>query len=520
MPTVTISMNGHVFHNQSTEPQSVLDLLNKACIKISTACTGHGYCGLCRIQLLLGQATELTAIERHKLSSAQIAQGIRLACQIQPLSDIKINIEHSRNTLAWKVLFHIDKTTLTAKDDYGIAFDLGTTQLRVSLWNITQHRRVVAWLAFNPQYCFGADILSRLSIAQDSPAQACQMRFLIQQALKKLIAVIVKLPLSLHQLKTLQIVGNTPMLAIIAEKNYLQLFDPQYGAEPVDCQIDATTQWQQQLGLSCVTQIATVPAIAGFIGSDLFAAVISSGLTNHTDCRLLIDFGTNSEMALWDGQTLWVSSVPGGPAFEGSGISCGMPAGKGAIYQLIRRNDYAWDYQVIGQGPALGLCGSALIDAIAHLLTGKQLKRNGRFSDPAVQEISLPVKNTASLALTKQDIDIFQRAKAATAAAIVQVFAHAGIKLDKLAQLYVCGAFGRFLTIKNAQTIGLLPILAEEKVQLLEHAALQGCELLLSTPDNAHIQTLRARIKMVNMAYARDFDECFVQNLYLQPIEF
>lgn len=519
MPTLTLLSNGNSVSLDCSEQQSVLDVLNKACIKISNACTGHGFCGLCRVTLMSGQVSALTAIERHKLSTAQMAQGMRLACQIRPLSDLHIKVEQPLNSLAWKVLFHLDKTALNRQDDYGIAIDLGTTQLRVSLWNIVQQRRVIAWLAFNPQYRFGADILSRLTIAQNSPAHASQMRFLIQQAIKKLIPIMVKLPVSVTQLKKLRIVGNTPMLVILAEKNYQQLFDPLYWSQMLDCQLDVPS-WQQQLGLTRVTDIATIAPLAGFIGSDLFAGILSSGLTAHSDCRLLIDFGTNSEMALWDGGKLWISSVPGGPAFEGSGISCGMPAGIGAIYRLTCTSAATeWSYQVIGRSKALGLCGSGLVDAIAQLLATQQLKRNGRFSDSACHEVTLPLKNQLTLTLKKQDVDIFQRAKAATAAAIVQLFTHAGLAFNDLAQMYVGGAFGQFLNIDNAQRIGLLPTIAVDKVQLMEHAALQGCELLLSTPENSpQFKTLRARTEIVNMACSLNFDDCFVENLYLQPI--
>ncbi len=522
MPILTLLAQGNALQLECNDPQqSVLDRLNQACIKISMACTGHGYCGLCRIQILSGQATPLTAIEQHKLSTAQLAQHTRLACQIQPLSDLSIQIENPLNTLAWKVLFHLDKTALNVQDDYGIAVDLGTTQLRVSLWNITQQRRAIAWIAFNPQYCFGADILSRLIVAQQSPAQASQMRFLIQKTLKKLISIILKLSIAPAQLKKLRMVGNTPMLALVAEKNYLQLLDPLYWSQGIDCHIDRPSSWQQQLGLSSITDLATIPPLAGFIGSDLFAAILSSGLTAYSDCRLLIDFGTNSEIALWDGDKLWLSSVPGGPAFEGSGISCGMPAGVGAIYQLTSTTDTMWQGRVIGRSKAVGLCGSGLIDAIALLLANQQLKRNGRFSDTSGQEITLPIQGSSNFALKKQDIDIFQRAKAATAAAIVQLFTHAGIASTELMQIYVCGAFGRFLTIKNAQAIGLLPTIAVDKVQLMEQAALHGCELLLTTADHApQLQALRARAEIVNMAYALTFDDCFVENLYLQPIRF
>jgi uncharacterized 2Fe-2S/4Fe-4S cluster protein (DUF4445 family) len=518
MPTLTLYTHDKPLQFQGCPQQSVLDLLDQAHIKISTACAGNGFCGLCRIQLLAGQGSALTSIEQHKLSAQQLEQGTRLACQVQLVSDLTIKVENALNTLAWRVLSHLDRTALQPQEEYGLALDLGTTQLRLSVWNLTQQRRVMAWLAFNPQYRFGADILSRLTVALQTPALVSDMSQLIQQAVKKILPTMAKLALPRNQIKKLFIVGNTPMLALLAEKNVQPLLDPAYWSQVIDCQLDNMPSWQQTLGLGSDTAIATIPPLAGFIGSDLFAGILSTGLTRGSTCGLLIDFGTNSEMALWDGRKLWVSSVPGGPAFEGCGISCGMPAGRGAISQLWLGAN-GWDYHVIGHSPALGLCGSGLVDVIAHLLATQQLTRNGRFTQVGSTEIRLELKDGVTLALKKQDIDIFQRAKAATGAAIVQLFKQSGMNFNDLAQVYVCGAFGKFLNSDNAQAIGLLPPVNREKVQLCEQSALEGCELLLSNPEAASHFALREQMEIVNMAYATDFDDCFVENLYLQPLK-
>jgi len=519
MPTLVLSTAGKTLHLTCTAQQSVLEALTTAQIKISSACAGHGFCGLCKITLQAGVVSQLTAIEQDKLSQSQIAQGTRLACQVYPGSDLTLTIENTLNTLSWKRLSSLDKILLNEQDSYAIALDLGTTQLRLSLWNLTQQRRVMAWLIFNPQYQFGADILNRLTAAQ-SLDNATEMLLLIQQAIKKIIRVIAKL-IPLAQLKKFYVVGNTAMLALLAQKNYLSLLNPTYWSQYLDCTITSVSAWQTALGLTATTDIATVPPLAGFIGSDLLAGLFSTGLMRDTRCRLLIDFGTNSEMALWDGSKLWISSVPGGPAFEGCGISCGMPVGEGAIYQIAAPSSSNWDYKVIGHSKPLGLCGSGLVDVIAHLISTRQLQRNGRFTTKEAKEISLPLSATVALAIKKQDIDIFQQAKAATGAAIVQLFKQSGVPLAAIETLFVCGAFGQFLTIENAQAIGLLPPLAAEKIQLYQNSALKGCELLLSRPQSlGSLSEIRAKTTLLNMSYVLNFDECFVENLYLQPMQF
>jgi uncharacterized 2Fe-2S/4Fe-4S cluster protein (DUF4445 family) len=519
MPQLALELNSKSLAFDFVAGDCVLQTLKKAEVKIGSACAGQGFCGLCRIKVLSGNTGKLSHIERNKLSLQQIQQGTRLACQLKPISDLSISIENPHNVLKWRVAHHLNKTALCATDHYGIAFDLGTTHLRLSLWNSSRQQRIISWQTFNPQFCFGADVLTRLLAAKDSESDALELGLLVKQSLKKVMLSIAKLPLEIAQIQQLLIVGNSAMLVLVSQKNYQQLLDPEYWAKAIDCQIEEVTAWQSFLGLNSNTLIATVPSLAGFIGSDLLAGILATGLTNTNESALFIDFGTNSEMALWDGKKLWVSSVPGGPAFEGCGISCGMAAEADAICSMSLQADNQWNYQVIGQGAGLGLCGSGLVDVIAQLLAGNQLNRNGRFKNLVNNEYVLTLTSGQILAIKKQDIDIFQRAKAATGAAIVQLLTESKIALPDLSRICVSGAFGQFLNTANAQAIGLLPQIALEKIELYENTALTGCELLLSAPQNAlRLDRIRAYAKVINMACVFNFDECFVENLYLQPI--
>ncbi len=517
MPMLTVLEKGLSLQLRCQPHQSVLEKLNQAEIKINTACTGSGVCGLCKIKLLSGQATPLTPIERQKLSRQQLAKQIRLACQVQMQSDLTIQIENPRPRLRWKVLTRLTKSLLNPTDEYGFALDLGTTHLRFSLWNLTQQQRVIAWICPNPQAQFGADILSRLTVAETSAESVIKMSHAIQHTIWRLMRMLAKFSFSLHQVHKFCIVGNTPMLALFAQKNYLRLLDPTNWTQQIDCELENLPRWQKLLGVSAQTELSIVPPLAGFIGSDLLAGLLSTALTQTTACKLFIDFGTNSEIALWDGHKLWISSVPGGPAFEGCGISSGIPAGDGAICN-VSLHENTLTYQQLGYKPPTGLCGSGLVDVIAILLATGQLKSNGRFADAKAHEIRLNFENGLSLSLKKQDIDIFQRAKAATATAIIQLFKQARLHIDMLEKIYVCGAFGHFLTLSCAQTIGLLPAVAPEKIVLSENTALQGAELLLDTASLKSQNLIRKHIQIVNMAYALDFDNCFVENLYLRPM--
>lgn len=519
MPTLTLLQKNKKIALAFPVEENILHTLNNAEIKVASACAGQGFCGLCRIKILNGEVSPLTHVEKNSLSAQQIQQGTRLACQVNALSSLEVSVENPINVLKWKKLHPLDKSALHSEADYGIAFDLGTTHLRLSLWNINQQRRVLAWSAFNPQFRFGADVITRLMTARESGTNALKLSLLIKQAIKQAFNLIDKLPLTLKQIKAVLIAGNTPMLALLSQKNFQQLLEPDYWTQAIECQIDDASDWQTFLNLEAHTRIANVPPLAGFIGSDLLAGVLVTKLTHSNEPALFIDFGTNSEIALWDGEKLWLSSVPGGPAFEGSGISCGLPAGDGSIYRMSQKNDTFWDYQVLGKTNPMGLCGSALVDVIAQLVATGELNRNGRFKNAANGEFLLRLSEKQSMSLKKHDIDIFQRAKAATGAAQQQLLKIAHITMTDLNRVCVCGAFGQFLDIKNAQSIGLLPSCATEKIQLYENTALAGCELLLSSSVYwQELEKIRTQAQIINMAYASHFDETFVDNLYLQPM--
>jgi uncharacterized 2Fe-2S/4Fe-4S cluster protein (DUF4445 family) len=236
--------------------------------------------------------------------------------------------------------------------------------------------------------------------------------------------------------------------------------------------------------------------------------------------ELLIDFGTNSEIALWDGTTLWATSAAGGPAFEGCGISCGMPAEPGAVFRVKPGPPGSgWHCKVIGDGAAQGICGSGLVDIIALLRREGRLNSAGRFRKlEACQEISI-FEGDNKLTLKSQDVDAFQRAKAAIGAGIGILLKQAGMTFGDIRHILVCGSFGRLLDLKNAQEIGLLPEIQTERIELWGDSALAGCEQLLF-PDisDEAMKKLRSISRLVNLALIPEFEEEFVRNLYLRPL--
>jgi len=493
-----------------------------------------GACGLCLVRIEAGQAGEPKPSEHAYLDSTLLARGIRLACQVIPEQDLQIVILAPAPESEWKSLprrdgrrlgrdpaFPLRDAPTKAKEPYGIAVDLGTTRISLSLLDLSTGEFLAGRYGPNPQMHFGSDVMTRLVTASESSAQALAMSQQVVEAIGgALWDIASREGIDLQQVESLALVGNTAMLALLSGRNYGWLVQPSHWTKAIDCLPAHTDTWAAAWGIHPEVNIQVIPPLAGFVGSDLLAGVVTTHLTEKGAGCLFIDFGTNSEMALWDGKSLWITSAAGGPAFEGSGIACGMPAEVGAIYRVDVRRDGILDFAVIGGGQARGICGSGLVDLIAHLVRIGRLTNTGRFT-PSIPENGFAlVRGEPDIGLTKGGVDVFQRAKAAIGAGIHVLLAQADMRYKDLRRVCVGGAFGSFLNIPNAREIGLLPNIQPELVELGGNTALAGCEdVLLSEVAAQHLARIRYRQKIINLSQCLNFDDIFLEHLYLRPMQ-
>ena len=515
---------------------SLLDTLKGAGVQIRSGCGGVGTCGLCQIRIISGSANNPTATEQQRLTTEQLQQQFRLACQVRPQQDLGIRIINSPAATCWKDLpeqepaaYSVTEACLNnpcgisgdQQHRLGVAVDLGTTHICLALWDLTTGHRLSGLSGLNPQHRFGSDLMARLVAASASDQAAAEISLLVQEAIGEALRLMAsKAGADLQQIAHVLIVGNSAMLALFSGRNHQLLLQPAYWSAGIDCLPEATDVWRAAWGLRDQAKIELVPPLAGFVGSDLLAGILATRLNRQTAPALLVDFGTNSEIALWDGNRLWVTSAAGGPAFEGCGIRCGMPAEPGAICRIVpKQSEPGFSLEVIGGGAAQGLCGSALVDLIACLLKDGTLNHLGRFKQPLPAHEFVLTGGEVTVLVTQNDIDLFQRAKAAIGAGIAALLDRSGVQLHELQRVFVCGAFGRFLNIRHAQAIGLLPDLPPEAVSLCGNTALAGCEQLLLSPESpARLESLQESACMVNMAQEPEFERMFVENLYLRPL--
>jgi uncharacterized 2Fe-2S/4Fe-4S cluster protein (DUF4445 family) len=530
MPFLTVSNEDGVRRIPFVPGPSVREILENSGIRIRSSCRGNGACGLCLVRVESGEAYLPSRSEQILLSQEQIEDKIRFACQLIPKENLSILIVGIANKSNWRTLVPAEfslasphsgaiATRQSDKPSLGLAVDMGTTHVSLSLWDFGMGARVVGRVGSNPQSRYGSDVVSRLIAAGESQPVSRRVADtaldFIAEGLKEMCC-----DNGLHPglVTRVAVVGNTAMLMLLTETDPGKLLQPSGWTSRIACRPLDLAHWTGVLEVDPKSIIDISPPLAGFVGSDLLAGMLDTGLTRRP-LSLLIDFGTNSEIALWDGFRLWVTSAAGGPAFESSQVQCGMPAEPGAICHVNRLKDSGeLDFEVIGGGEAKGICGSGLVDLIACLRRSGELANTGRLSGSHAGT-GFVVPGT-SLRLSHHDIDMFQRAKAGIGAGIETLLKTSGANSGALARICVCGVFGRNLNLRNAQEIGLLPDIAPYRVELCGNTALAGCERLLTAPQQAvELEVLRTNATIINLSNENYFESRFLENLFLAPMK-
>lgn len=531
MPTLTIKSADKVLEVEFVPGRSLRDILDETSLRVRSGCRGVGACGLCLVRIESGNLDEPALNERNYISEDRLAQGIRLACQTIPKSDMAIEILARAEESSWKTppfmagarprrfpVSPLSSLPSEVKTPYGLAVDLGTTHISLSVCDLSNGKPVAYRYGLNPQTRFGSDVITRLVAASESARNARIMSSQVVDTIGQgLWDIASREGLDIHQVARLTLVGNTAMLALLSGKNYETLLNPKYWASQIDCLPDSFDGWTDALDIHPEATISFIQPLAGFVGSDLLVGLISADITRDGAPSLLIDFGTNSEIALWTGETLWVTSAAGGPAFEGSGLSCGLPVGPGAISRVVEGDNGSYEYSVIDGVQPKGICGSGLVDLVAVLLKTGRLSKLGRFNSPGRGAEFILFDEEPSISMTKADVDVFQRAKAAIGAGTEILLEQAGVQSGDLRLLCVGGAFGSYLDIANAQTIGLLPQINPHLVELCGNTALAGCEeVMIAAEASDYLESIRSRARLINLSDRDDFEDIYWRSLYLQ----
>jgi len=459
-------------------------------------CGGHGRCRGCRVRILSGGA-RWTAEEEQILTRAELVDGWRLACRSCASEDVTLEIRQ------WEAAILADHSSFEFRpgEGLGIAVDLGTTTLAAQLLDLSTGDVLAVRTGLNPQAAYGGDVMSRIQYAL-SPDGQPRLEKLIRIGIDDLIVGLMTAAGTARDVRDVVIVGNTVMHHLFCGVDIAPL--AHYPFEPVRDGLE--TMESESLGWKIPGRppVRFLPCLGGFVGSDILAGIIASGMHESSELVALIDLGTNGEIVLGTCERMLCASTAAGPAFEGARIRMGMQATTGAIsaVEVLGGRHHC---RVLGGAPARGICGSGLVDAVAAGLRLGTILPNGRFA-AGMQEWAL----APDVVLYQSDIRELQLAKAAIAAATRLLLLRWQAERGDVRRAYLAGAFGNYVDRASAMRIGLIDF-PFHIVEPSGNTALLGAKMALCNSDlTDDFADLRRRIRHVPLAADPLFEDTFV----------
>ena len=470
----------------------LIDVLHEYGIEFP--CGGKGTCGKCKVKLLAGEI-KTSDIHNQKLALLGLNAEWRLACYSTCTSDITLEIDQYNHL----ILADESDFEYSPQTGFGVAVDLGTTTLVAQLIDLTTAKVLAVETMLNPQVKFGADLISRIQACIDGNAE--ELKRLIRFNIGAMIELL--LLKQKVEIQKIVLVGNTAMHHIFSGFDVSPL--SQYPFDTPHLHATTFTTSELDWNFEVLSEITFYPSIGSFVGSDILAGIAATGMHNNDAYCALIDLGTNGEIVVGNKNQLICASTAAGPAFEGTNISMGMRATTGAI-SSFNLNDNKIVANVIGNVSAKGICGSALVDAIALLRKQDLLGIFGEINsgESAIELIK-------GISLTQKDINEFQLAKAAIAAGLEILCQRLSIQLTDIQTIYIAGGFGNYINSSHLVETGMIE-LPETKIRKMGNTALIGAKMFLFQDKYGNDEILH-KTKHINLESHPDFQNIYVDKM-------
>ena len=444
-------------------------------------CAGRGICGKCAVRAA-GALSAPTEAEKRA--------GSRLSCQTRLLGDAEVWLPEEKSTV--ELSGGSAGLGRAMEGRIGAAVDLGTTTIALKLYDLKTGEELAAAGAMNPQRSIAADVMGRIGAAMGG--LGAMLQSMAADTIRALLARTGE-----SGADAMVVTGNTTMLYLLTGRDPGCLSAAPFLA---DCLFGRAGEL---LGMP----VYYPPCMNAFVGADITCAVLASGMHTKQETALLMDIGTNGEIALWKDGTLHVTSTAAGPAFEGAGITHGCGSIPGAI-DRVWVEDGAIRIHTIEEKEPVGICGSGIIDAVAAFLETEDIDETG-----AAEEDFLPLSGT--IGLTPADIRAVQLAKGAMAAGVRTLLETAGVPEKEIGTLYIAGGFGSHLNVGSAAAIGLIPPALKENVVILGNAALSGAASLLLDRDLVpQAEALARTARHINLGGNSRFNEHFIDAMLFE----
>ncbi|MCD8356924.1 MAG: ASKHA domain-containing protein [Clostridia bacterium] len=460
---LTICSGSHTIAVPAEAGQTVSELLQQNIPSFALPCAGNHTCGKCRVKIE-GNVSPLSETEKHLLREDDIASGIRLACActISGNTTVTVQAEAPSKIIAWYQTPEYERT----ESGYGFAVDIGTTTVAVQLIERQTGTILAERLAENIQRGYGADVISRIEACKTDGLDTLSDR--IADQLEQMAQACLR-ETGITQIAESVVTGNSTML---------HLYE---GLDPASL---AVIPFNVQSYFGCYSRrtLAGSPVylprcIGAYIGADIVCAILAADLA-HNGTQLLADIGTNGEMALLHNGRLLCCSTAAGPAFEGAGLSSGMPAAAGAIRAVRLEADASVSYETVQDVPAVGICGSGILDALAIMLETEIMDDTGylELEDEDAEDWQI---GDSGISITQKDIRQIQLAKSAVCGGLLTLLEKEDISVDDVSRFVVAGGFGNTMNHASAAKIGLFPAGLQHKTAFIGNGALGGAAMLL-----------------------------------------
>ncbi len=368
---------------------------------------------------------------------------------------------------------------------YGAAVDIGTTTVKLFLVDMSTGEVLDSESAYNAQIARGEDIISRIIYSQKEGGLAHLQRLVLKTINGLLVEVARRQKVELREIQTLSAAGNTTMTQLFLGINPKYIREEPY--LPTITRFPIFTADQIGLVINPNAPVYCAPSVGAYVGGDIVAGVLSSGMYQTDLLTLFIDVGTNGEIVLGNSDWLIACACSAGPAFEGAGVRCGMRATEGAIDEvIIDGRTLEPTCRVIGGGPPLGICGSGLISALAEMLVTGIVDKAGRIrrdrptrrirqgEHGAEYVLAWGEDGRPDIVLTEVDINNLIRAKGAIYAGFSILLKSLELDFSMVEQILIAGSFGQYINLEKAILIGLLPDLPWSRFRYLGNTSLLG----------------------------------------------
>lgn len=563
------------------------DVLRENGFSVDAPCGGRGTCGKCKIRAR-GKASLLTNNEQSRLSDVEIHDAYRLACMVTIEGDMEVWLQeqsHSvliegenqttvciKPTVVAKALpvvqpslenqfsdqdrIGIEDATLSVirklpevlrvsggsiwavidlhkacvldvassrPKFYGVAVDIGTTTIAAYLLDLQMGCIRQTASSVNPQRAYGADVITRIDYAREEEGLSALQSCIASEIFRLIQSMVMREGVQESSIFEVVCVGNTVMLHLLLGVS------PKYIATAPF--IPAFTQQQHikatEVGIPLPNaRLYVAPCVAGYVGADTTAAVLACDMQKQDELSLLVDIGTNGEIALGKGRDIVCCSAAAGPAFEGAHISCGSGAVAGAVCAVRFDDGGEVHLQCIGDRVPTSLCGSGLVDAVAEMLRVGLIDETGRIDDEEASAIwenrlfsssggtAFALTEDRSVYITQKDIREVQLAKGAIAAGISVLLQSTGHTVDEVKNLYLAGGFGNYMNIESACRIGLLPAPLAKQAKPIGNAAGTGAKrILLNVDERNEVVQIAQQMRYIELSSQKGFADLLTENL-------